>query len=325
MDHYVGSRSHKWTQEKDAYMTALRTSKLMPENLSKPVTDTQARLYAQIARAISYITENRLDQPELDDVASHIGMSPHHLQRTFSEWAGISPKKFLKAVTLEDAKARLRGSASVLDAAFDAGLSGPGRLHDLFVSIDAVTPGEFKSRGEGMTFRYGFHPSPFGECLIVASARGLTGISFTMNSRDDILAEQQAGWENAEWVRDDTATAVIAEQAFALGRGESELRLLLRGSPFRVKVWEALLRIPEGDVMSYGALADRIGHHGAARAVAGAVAGNLIGYVIPCHRVIRDSGRITGYRWDPVRKAAMLGLEAARASESGLETRVHTP
>ncbi len=137
-------------------MTALRTADIMPEEQSR----TQARLYRQVARAIEYIAANRLEQPELDDVARHIGMSPHHLQRTFSDWAGISPKKFLKALTLQEAKSRLRSQASVLDTAYDAGLSGPGRLHDLFVSIDAVTPGEFKSRGEGMTLRYGFHPSP---------------------------------------------------------------------------------------------------------------------------------------------------------------------
>jgi len=306
-------------------MTAFRTRDHMPEHSTHPATKTQARLYAQIARAITYIAENRLQQPELEDVARHIGMSPHHLQRTFSEWAGVSPKKFLKALTLEDAKARLKGSTSVLDAAFDTGLSGPGRLHDLFVSIDAVTPGEFKSRGDGMTFRYGFHPSPFGECLIVVNERGLTGISFVVTDRDAILDEQKTGWERADWIRDDNATGPYAERAFDLGTPKSELRLLLRGSPFRVKVWEALLRIPEGGVMSYGALAGRIGHSGSARAVSGAVAKNLIGYVIPCHRVIRDSGLITGYRWDPARKAAMLGLEAARAAETGLETGAHTP
>ncbi|WNK01054.1 bifunctional helix-turn-helix domain-containing protein/methylated-DNA--[protein]-cysteine S-methyltransferase [Thalassospiraceae bacterium LMO-JJ14] len=306
-------------------MTAHRTTDHMSDNGTQSVSKTQARLYTQIARAIAYIHENRLEQPELDDVATHIGMSPHHLQRTFSEWAGVSPKKFLKAITLEDAKSRLRQSTNVLDTAFDAGLSGPGRLHDLFVSIDAVTPGEFKSRGEGLTFRYGFHPSPFGECLIVVNARGLTGISFVVDNRESVLAEQKAGWECADWVHDDAATAPYAERAFAYDSPKPELKLLLRGSPFRVKVWEALLRIPEGGVMSYGALAAHIGRPGSARAVAGAIANNLIGYVIPCHRVIRDNGMITGYRWDPVRKSAILGLEAVRMQETGLETAAHTP
>lgn len=294
-------------------MSNLRTINHMPETPTRHKLDTQARLYKQIARAIEYIAENRLDQPELDDVARHVGMSPHHLQRTFTDWAGISPKKFLKALTLEDAKRRLRASTSVLDTAFDAGLSGPGRLHDLFVSTDAVTPGEFKSRGEGMTFRYGYHSSPFGECLIVASERGLTGISFIVDGRNEALFEQQSGWEKAAWIHDDAGTAAYAAAAFSSGRAGGELKLLLRGSPFRIKVWEGLLRIPEGTVTSYGDLAERIGRPGAARAVAGALANNMIGYVIPCHRVIRDSGGITGYRWEPSRKAAILGVEAARA------------
>lgn len=314
-------------------MTAIRTHLHKPEpgagvdlvpqmpNSSK----TQARLYTQIARAIAYISENRSEQPELDDVARHIGMSTHHLQRTFSDWAGVSPKKFLKALTLEEAKARLRSATSVLDASFDAGLSGPGRLHDLFITTDAVTPGEYKSRGDGLTLRYGFHPSPFGECLLVASERGLTGISFVIESRAATLAEQKNGWENACWVEDTAFTTPFAERAFDTGHPGTELKLLLRGSPFRVKVWEALLRIPEGDVMSYSSLAAGIGRPGSARAVAGAVAHNLIGYVIPCHRVIRDNGMITGYRWDPVRKSAILGLEAVRNPQTGLESSAHTP
>ena len=279
--------------------------------------NTRARLYAQIARAVDYIETHHFSQPSLNDIARHAGMSPDHLQRTFAEWAGISPKKFLKALTLEDAKARLRASESVLDAAFDAGLSGPGRLHDLFVSVDAVTPGEFKSHGDGMTFRYGFHPSPFGDCLIAITDRGLTGLSFITQTRPDALAQQKSGWECARWVEDTPATHPYADAAFggpAATASNKNLRLLLRGSPFRVKVWEGLLRIPEGAVISYGDFATRLGRPGAARAVAGAVAGNLIGYVIPCHRVIRDSGAISGYRWGPVRKSALLGMEAARSA-----------
>ncbi len=302
-------------------MTAIRTTNFMPDEQSK----TQARLYKQIARAIEYIAENRMQQPELEDVASHIGMSPHHLQRTFSEWAGISPKKFLKALTLQEAKQCLRSSANVLDTSFDSGLSGPGRLHDLFVSIDAVTPGEFKSRGEGMIFKYGFHPSPFGECIIVANERGLSGISFIVENRPSALAEQQSGWENAKWVPDPAFTEPFAARSFSFGTPKSELKLLLRGSAFRVKVWEALLRIPDGEIVSYGDLAERIGRPGSARAVSGAIAKNLIGYVIPCHRVIRDNGIITGYRWEPVRKMAMLGLEAAYRTDAGLESGPHTP
>lgn len=302
-------------------MTIMSTS----DRTSSPSPKTSARLFRQIAKAIDFIIRERLEQPELEDIAAHVGMSPHHFQRTFSDWAGISPKKFLKALTLNDAKAQLRRSANVLDTAFDSGLSGPGRLHDLFVSIDAVTPGEFKSRGTGMTLRYGFHPSPFGECLIVASDRGLTGLSFLTSDRRAALIEQQRGWEKASWVEDEPATTALAAQAFDASSSLQRPALLLRGSPFRVKVWEALLRIPEGAVMSYGTLATRIEQPGAARAVSRAVADNLIGYVIPCHRIIRDSGALTGYRWDPVRKSAILGLEVARNWERGLETTGNTP
>ena len=292
--------------------------------LAQP-TQTHARLYDQIAKAIDFVIHSHHAQPELDDIAQHVGMSPHHLQRTFSEWAGVSPKKFLKAITLNDAKARLRHSESILDTAFDVGLSGPGRLHDLFVSIDAVTPGEYKSKGDGLKFRYGVHPSPFGPCLIVVSDRGLTGLSFITKNHDTALDEQKNGWENAMWIEDISATTPYALSAFKAGDTPSgELKLLLRGSEFRVKIWEALLRIPEGAVTSYAGLASYVGRPGAARAVANAVASNLVGYIIPCHRVIKDTGAISGYRWQPVRKSAILGLEAARHPQSALETDTHT-
>ncbi len=293
-------------------------------NLVQP-TQVQARLYDQVAKAIDFVVQNHHTQPELDDIAQYVGMSPHHLQRTFSEWAGVSPKKFLKALTLKDAKARLRNSESILDTAFDVGLSGPGRLHDLFVSIDAVSPGEYKSKGDGLVFRYGVHPSPFGNCLIVVSERGLTGLSFITEGQEIALAEQKSGWENAAWIEDDSATTPYATKAFAGSDAlPGEIKLLLRGSAFRVKIWEALLRMPEGTVTSYAGLASYVGRTGAARAVANAVASNLIGYVIPCHRVIRETGAISGYRWQPVRKSAILAMEAVRHSQSALETGTHT-
>ncbi len=287
---------------------------IMSNEPSRDHTPTESAddAYGRIARAISYIVDNKLDQPELDDVAAHIGISPHHLHRTFSDWAGISPKKFLIALTLADAKARLAESESVLGAALDVGLSGPGRLHDLFVTIDAVTPGEFKSRGAGLEFRYGFHPSPFGDCLIVASPRGLSGLSFVTDGRDAALAEQKSGWENARWAEDAAATMDWAQRIFpAKGLGPAPLNVLLRGTPFRVKVWQALLAVPPGRVVSYSTLASGIGRPEAPRAVAGAIAANLIGYVIPCHRVIRETGAVAGYRWGVNRKFAILGLEAA--------------
>lgn len=279
-------------------------------------------LYDRIAKAICFITENQSEQPDLDTVAAHIGMSPHHFQRTFSDWAGVSPKKFLKTITLQDAKARLVASESVLDASFGAGLSGPGRLHDLFVTTDAVTPGEYKARGEGMTFTYGIHVSPFGTCLVVANDRGLTGLSFIDEDENEAIDYQRQHWENAEWIRDEAVTAPYASQIFQSDQRASDqsLKVLLRGSPFRIKIWEALLRLPSGTVTSYGNLADRIGRPGAARAVAGAIANNLIGVVIPCHRVIRESGALAGYRWGETRKAAILGIEASCQDASNLET-----
>ncbi len=283
------------------------------------LSDTQQRHYGKVAAAIAYMTAHREQQPELIDVAEHVGMSPHHLQRVFSDWAGISPKKFLKTITLDAVKARLIASESVLNAAFEAGLSGPGRLHDLFVSVDAVTPGEFKSQGKGMTFHYGFHDSPFGECLIVASSRGLTGLSFVVQDRARALAEQRQGWGNAQWIESTELTQLYATQAFDSSSGHQP-GLLLRGSPFRVKVWEALLRIPEGTVMSYGGLAAKLGTPKAARAVASAVANNLVGYVIPCHRVIRESGALASYRWGVERKVALLGLESLPIYAHDLET-----
>ena len=274
-----------------------------------------SRDYERIAQAIRFVTEHREDQPELVDVAGAVGLSPHHLQRLFTRWAGVSPKKFLKYLTLADAKARLDASASVLDAALDTGLSGPGRLHDLFVSVDAVTPGEYKSRGAGMTFTYGFHASPFGECLAVTTARGLTGLAFvTEAGRDAVLDDQRSGWDAATWRRDQNATQAAVRAAFTDGSAAGAgLSVLMRGTPFQVKVWEALLRIPTGHLTTYGNLAQRLDHPGAARAVGTACGANRLGYLIPCHRVIRDTGAITGYRWGPERKRAMLAWEAAKA------------
>lgn len=305
------------------------TAILMSSEQASGFSAESGQLYDRIAKAIQFITENQVEQPDLDTIAEHIGMSPHHFQRTFSDWAGVSPKKFLKAVTLQDAKARLRDSESVLDASFGAGLSGPGRLHDLFVTTDAVTPGEYKSRGEGMAFTYGLHPSPFGQCLIVTNERGLTGLSFVDGDEIDAIKYQQRNWENADWHQDETSTQIYADQVFNADTGshphEKNLKVLLRGSPFRVKIWEALLQLPSGSVTSYGNLADRLGRPGAARAVAGAIANNLIGVVIPCHRVIRESGALAGFRWGETRKAAILGVEAAWAASSNLETHADNP
>ena len=273
--------------------------------------------FQRIAAAIHYLVERQEDQPELEDVAAVAGLSPHHFQRVFTRWAGLSPKKFLKHITLDAAKNRLDASLSVMDAAFDVGLSGASRLHDLFVTVDAVTPGEYKSQGNGMVFKYGFHPSLFGEVIVVVSERGLAGLGFTAEmGRTQALAEQNNGWGRATWKHDQKATKSYVEQVFSGAPNPTvPLSVLMRGTPFQVKVWEALLRIPSGKVISYGVLADRLGQPTAARAVGTACGANRVGFLIPCHRVIRETGAITGYRWGANRKHAMLAWEAAKAEE----------
>jgi len=274
--------------------------------------------FQRIAAAIHYLVDRQEDQPELEDVAAVVGLSPHHFQRVFTRWAGLSPKKFLKHITLDAAKNRLDASLSVMDAAFDAGLSGASRLHDLFVTVDAVTPGEYKSQGNGMVFKYGFHPSLFGEVIVVVSERGLAGLGFTTEiGRTQALAEQNNGWGRATWKHDQKVTNSYAEQVFSGAPNPTvPLSVLMRGTPFQIKVWEALLRIPSGKVISYGVLANRLGQPTAARAVGTACGANRVGFLIPCHRVIRETGAITGYRWGADRKHAMLAWEAAKAEET---------
>ena len=274
--------------------------------------------FQRIAAAVHYLVDRQEDQPELEDVAAVVGLSPHHFQRVFTRWAGLSPKKFLKHITLDAAKNRLDASLSVMDAAFDVGLSGASRLHDLFVTVDAVTPGEYKSQGNGMVFKYGFHPSLFGEVIVVVSERGLAGLGFTTEiGRTQALAEQNNGWDRATWKHDQKVTNSYAEQVFSGAPNPTvPLSVLMRGTPFQIKVWEALLRIPSGKVISYGVLANRLGQPTAARAVGTACGANRVGFLIPCHRVIRETGAITGYRWGADRKHAMLAWEAAKAEET---------
>ncbi|MCG8544667.1 MAG: methylated-DNA--[protein]-cysteine S-methyltransferase [Alphaproteobacteria bacterium] len=273
-------------------------------------TQTDQQNFARIEHAIHWLTENYQDQPSLASAAEEVGLSEFHFQRLFSQWAGVSPKKFLQYLTLSHAKQRLAESDSVLDAAYDAGLSGPSRLHDLFVTHEGVSPGEWKAMGEGLTLRYGWHDSPFGDCLVVATDRGVCGLGFALGS-DRVATEQDllSRWDQAALVEDMAATAPLA--ALAFGEGEGPLHLVLRGTPFQLKVWEALMHIPPGGVISYERLATHIGKPGAARAVAGAVALNPVSWIVPCHRVIRGTGAITGYRWGPSRKRMMLGWEAA--------------
>ena len=277
-----------------------------------------ARDYARIEAAILYLEEHFRDQPELGEVAEAAGLGPHHFQRLFRRWAGISPKRFGQYLTLDYAKAQLEGSASILDAAYDAGLSGPSRLHDLFVTYEAMSPGAFKRRGEGVEIAWGVHPSPFGPCFVGQTERGICALGFSdaVSERDSdasaVRAEFERRWPAARFHEDRAATAHVAARIFGERPVDSTpLRLAVAGTNFQLKVWEALLRIPPGRITSYHALAQALGLPRSARAVGGAVAANPVSYLIPCHRVIRHTGRISHYEWGRSRKRVMLGWEAA--------------
>lgn len=283
----------------------------------------QSRDYARVERAIRYVEANRRRQPELTQIAASVHLSEYHFQRLFQRWAGISPKRFLQFLTKEDAKRRLRESASVLEAALESGLSGSGRLHELLVECEAVTPGEVRRGGQGLDIRYGFHPSPFGECLLASTPRGICALRFVGRaSRADELEALAREWPMARWIRDPDWTGALAGRAFAgllprgqSGQGNGPLRLHLRGTNFQVKVWEALLAVPEGLVTTYSMLARAIGHPEAARSVGSAAGRNPVALLIPCHRVLRSVGDITGYRWGGPRKQAILAWEAAHVHD----------
>jgi AraC family transcriptional regulator of adaptative response/methylated-DNA-[protein]-cysteine methyltransferase len=281
-----------------------------PPHAGAPADRSDPRSYTRVAAVLGWLGEHWQEQPSLEAVARVAGLGPHHFQRVFTQHVGVSPKKYLQFLTLGHAKRSLDDSASVLDAAFDAGLSGPGRLHDLFVSHEGLTPGEWKAQGAGLDLRYGWHASPFGESLIVAAPRGVCGLAFRDGTRAATLADLARNFAGAALVEDPTTTAAYAARAFAGG----DIHLVLRGTPFQLKVWEALLRIPPGATVSYAGLAGRLGRPGAARAVAGAVAFNPVSWLIPCHRVLRGDGSITGYRWSPARKRVLLAWEAAQAA-----------
>ncbi len=273
--------------------------------------------FSRIEKAITYLEANFQNQPRLDEVSRHVGLSEFHFQRVFRRWAGISPKRFLQYLTAEYACDLLENNHSVLDAAYAAGLSGPGRLHDLMVNVHAATPGEIRERGEGLTIRYGLHPSPFGRCLVATTERGICGLAFVgPEPEKDVLTWLYERWGAASLLHSDSQTRTVVERIFSQrpGDGVSPLTLFLAGTNFQIKVWEALLRIPPGAVVSYEDLAASVGRPRAVRAVACAVGGNPVSFLVPCHRVIRKSGDLGGYRWGLTRKRAMLAWEAARAS-----------
>jgi AraC family transcriptional regulator of adaptative response/methylated-DNA-[protein]-cysteine methyltransferase len=270
--------------------------------------------YRRIELAIRFLEEHTGDQPSLDDVARYIGLSPFHCQRLFKRWAGVSPKRFLQYLTAGYAKKLLRNSASVLDTAYEVGLSGPGRLHDLFVSVEAVTPGEYKTHGNELVLRYAFHMTPFGECLVAETGRGICSLDFIdQKDRLDALNKLRANWQAAMIIKDDNAGKSAIDQIyFHDGACQRDgVKILLRGTNFQLKVWEALLRIPEGAIVTYGSLASAIGSPGSHRAIGNAVSHNPIAYLIPCHRVIRSTGDTGGYKWGTPRKKAILAMEAS--------------
>jgi AraC family transcriptional regulator of adaptative response/methylated-DNA-[protein]-cysteine methyltransferase len=273
--------------------------------------------YERIERAIRYLEQSYQRQPSLKELAQSTDLSEFHFQRLFRRWAGISPKRFVQYLTAGHAIRMLRESRTNLDAAYDAGLSGGGRLHDLLVNFHAVTPGELKRAGAGLTIQYGFHPSPFGECMIAATARGVCHLGFVSPAdRRVALAELTAEWPRAHIEEAPRVTAPLARRLFARVNGDSPgIDLHVRGTNFQIKVWEALLRIPSGRVVSYEYLARHIHAPRAVRAVANAVAHNPVAWLIPCHRVIRKSGVLGGYRWGETRKKALLAWEAARAGD----------
>jgi AraC family transcriptional regulator of adaptative response/methylated-DNA-[protein]-cysteine methyltransferase len=271
--------------------------------------------YRRVERAIAFLDDRWQEQPPLDEVAAHVGLSAFHFQRLFHRWAGVSPKRFVQWLTLEHAKQRLRGSATVLGASYDAGLSGPSRLHDLFVRLEAVTPGEYRQAGRGLEVRWGRHDSPFGPAFAAVTARGICALGFCDDDAE-ALAQLARDWPGATLVRDDGATAPWLARAFAGNPGGDGLALFVRATPFQLQVWRALLAIPSGRLTTYRSIAAAIGRPTAARAVGNAIGANPVAWLIPCHRVIRELGTFGGYRWGRGRKRMMLGWEAARADPS---------
>ena len=272
--------------------------------------------YERIARVIRYLDEHHAEQPDLNELARQAGLSPFHFHRLFTNWAGVTPKDFLQCLTLAQVKESLHHGASVLDSALNAGLSGPGRLHDLCVKLEAASPGEMKAGGASWTITAGFATSPFGTCLVAESPRGLCHLSFVEEGdKNAAWAGLEEDWPNARVQRNDSAAVRIAEKIFtrSIDRdSRAVLRAFVRGTTFQVRVWRALLEIPPGQFTSYGRLAAAVGQPTAARAVGTAVGQNPLAYLIPCHRVIRETGIIGNYRWGRIRKRAMLGWENAR-------------
>lgn len=286
----------------------------VPTDITPKGTD-----YDTVSRVIEMLTEDYRDQPSLESVAQRLKQSPTQLQKVFTRWAGLSPKAFLQAVTLDHAKRLLREEdMPLLETSIEVGLSGPSRLHDLFVTHEAMSPGEWKARGEGLTIRYGYHPSPFGTALVMITERGLAGLAFNdMGGEQASFEDMAQRWPNARYIEDSAATAQYAARIFdpSRWRQDEPLRIFLIGSDFQIRVWQALLKIPLGCATTYSNIAGNIGQPTASRAVGAAVGRNPISFVVPCHRALGKSGDLTGYHWGLTRKRAILGWEAGKAAD----------
>ena len=302
-----------------------QTVAIMPKPMPKfietfpkraPLSDAAAD-YDVVRHAIAHIRGNWRDQPEINIIADAAGVSATDLHHLFRRWCGLTPKAFLQALTLDSARTLLRQSASVLDTSYEVGLSGPGRLHDLFVTHEAMSPGEWKAGGEGLTITYGFHPCPFGMALVMNTPRGLAGLALADAGKERAsLRDMRTRWPRAKYVEDYAATAATARRIFdsATWKPDQPLRVVLIGTDFEIRVWEKLLTIPMGKLTTYSDLARSAGTPKAARAVGAAVGKNPISFVVPCHRVVGKNGDITGYHWGISRKRAMLGWEAGMSA-----------
>jgi AraC family transcriptional regulator of adaptative response/methylated-DNA-[protein]-cysteine methyltransferase len=272
-----------------------------------------ARDYQVVRETLERITETWRDQPQLDDLARQVGLQPIQLQRVFSRWAGLTPKQFVQAITLDHARALLRDAASILDTSYEVGLSGPARLHDLFVTHEAMTPGDYRGRGAGVTIRYGFHPCPFGQVLLMITERGLAGLAFADPGEETSAFEDMSSrWPAASFVADQEATLPYAVRVFdpSAWASDTPLNVVFIGTDFEIRVWQTLLKIPMGRATTYSDIARSLGKPSAARAVGTAVGRNPISFVVPCHRVLGRTGGLCGYHWGLTRKRAILGWEA---------------
>jgi AraC family transcriptional regulator of adaptative response/methylated-DNA-[protein]-cysteine methyltransferase len=285
----------------------LQTSNLFVPNYIHMQEDIN---YSRIKASMEFIVANFRNQPGIGEIAHHVNLSEFHFQRIFREWAGVSPKKFLQYITLNELKNNIDSAGSLIELAEQAGLSSQSRVYDLFVNVESVTPHEYKTKGRGIAIKYGIHPSPFGKCLIAVTARGICGLEFIDGDEQEVMMRFSNKWANATLEEDRSETGALVESVF--GRRGRPLKALLYGTPFQVKVWEALVRIPYGTLTSYAAVSRFIGQPGASRAVGNAVGSNNIALLIPCHRVIRSLGGLGGYKWGEDRKLSIIGYEKSK-------------